>query len=84
MPDVPIGILDAERPTDEELVALSAWADQVNPQYTVTDQELVDRIHQLGMVTNVWTVDEPGAMRTMTGLGVDGIITDYPRSLTQP
>jgi glycerophosphoryl diester phosphodiesterase len=43
----------------------------------------VDRIHELGMITNVWTVDEPGAMRKMIGLGVDGIITDYPQSLTQ-
>ncbi|MEW2452538.1 hydrolase, partial [Streptomyces parvulus] len=30
------------------------------------------------------TVDEPGAIRTMTSLGVDGIITDYPQTLTQP
>ncbi|MEV8129397.1 glycerophosphodiester phosphodiesterase family protein, partial [Streptomyces sp. NPDC085944] len=32
---------------------------------------------------NVWTVDEPGAIRKMTTLGVDGIITDYPQTLTQ-
>ncbi|MET7325950.1 glycerophosphodiester phosphodiesterase family protein, partial [Streptomyces sp. NPDC005549] len=32
---------------------------------------------------NVWTVDEPGAIRKMAGLGVDGIITDYPQTLTQ-
>ncbi|MFE5598429.1 glycerophosphodiester phosphodiesterase [Streptomyces coelicoflavus] len=82
-PDIPIGILDADRPTDTELVELSQWADQVNPQHTVTDQTLVDRIHQLGMTANVWTVDEPGAIRRMTDLGVDGIITGYPRTLTQ-
>ncbi|WP_030183743.1 glycerophosphodiester phosphodiesterase, partial [Streptomyces violaceorubidus] len=52
-------------------------------QHTVTDQTLVDRIHQLGMDINVWTVDEPGAIRNMTGLGVDGIITDYPQTLTR-
>jgi glycerophosphoryl diester phosphodiesterase len=83
LPHVPIGILDADRPTDTELLQLSTWADQVNPQHTVTDQTLVDRIHELGMDTNVWTVDEPGALREMAGLGVDGIITDYPQSLTQ-
>jgi glycerophosphoryl diester phosphodiesterase len=55
----------------------------VNPQYTVTDKALVDRVHALGMGINVWTVNEPGSMRTMLGLGVDGIITDYPQSLTQ-
>ncbi|MFG3373800.1 glycerophosphodiester phosphodiesterase [Streptomyces tendae] len=82
-PDIPIGILDADRPTDTELTELSQWADQINPQHTVTDQTLVDRVHQLGMDINVWTVDEPGAIRTMAGLGVDGIITDYPQTLTQ-
>ncbi|MFD4260340.1 hydrolase, partial [Streptomyces sp. NPDC058534] len=29
------------------------------------------------------TVDEPGAIRNMLALGVDGIITDYPQTLTQ-
>ncbi|WP_328558605.1 glycerophosphodiester phosphodiesterase [Streptomyces coelicoflavus] len=82
-PDIPIGILDADRPTDTELAQLSQWADQINPQHTVTDQTLVDHIHQLGMTINVWTVDEPGAIRNMTALGVDGIITDYPQTLTQ-
>ncbi|WP_244209058.1 glycerophosphodiester phosphodiesterase [Streptomyces pactum] len=84
LPHIPIGLLDADRPTDTELTELSTWADQVNPQHTVTDQALVDRIHQLGMDTNVWTVNEPGTMREMAALGVDGIITDYPQSLTQP
>ncbi|MQA12026.1 MAG: hypothetical protein GEU98_26520 [Pseudonocardiaceae bacterium] len=82
-PDLPIGLLAAERPSDGELVALSQWADQINPQWTVTDRALVDRIHELGMRANVWTVNEPGSMRTMIELGVDGIITDYPQSLTQ-
>ncbi|WP_311706436.1 glycerophosphodiester phosphodiesterase [Streptomyces litchfieldiae] len=83
LPEVPIGFLDADRPTDDELRTLSTWADQVNPQFTVTDQALVDRVHELGMSINVWTVNEPGAMRRMAGLGVDGIITDFPQSLTQ-
>ncbi|MGI5396770.1 glycerophosphodiester phosphodiesterase [Streptomyces sp. CA-251251] len=83
LPDIPIGILNAQRPTDTELQQLSQWADQINPQHTVTDQTLVNRIHQLGMDINVWTVNEPGAIRTMAALGVDGIITDYPQTLTQ-
>ncbi|ASR37322.1 hydrolase [Prauserella marina] len=83
LPEVSIGVLDAERPTDAELTELSEWADDVNPRYTVTDADLVERIHELGMGVNVWTVDEPGSMREMLELGVDGIITDYPQSLTQ-
>jgi len=80
-PEIPIGLLDADRPTEAELVELSQWADQVNPQFTVTDNVLVARVHALGMDINVWTVNEPGTMRRMAELGVDGIITDYPQSL---
>lgn len=75
-------VVFTERPTEAELLELSTWADQVNPQFTVTDQALVDRVHELGMEINVWTVNEPGAMRRMRDLGVDGIITDFPQSLT--
>lgn len=35
------------------------------------------------MESNVWTVNEPGRMRELVGFGVDGIITDFPQSLTQ-
>lgn len=84
MPRVPVGVLTAERPTGAELRDLAGWADQVNPRYTVTDRELVDRIHGLGMDVKVWTVDEPDVMRTMAGLGVDALITDFPQSMIQP
>ncbi len=79
---MPIGVLDAERPTDAELVELSTWADQFNPSHEVIDAALVHRAHQLGLMINVWTVDDPTRLRAMIDLGVDGIITDYPQSLT--
>ncbi|WP_241965356.1 glycerophosphodiester phosphodiesterase family protein [Streptomyces sp. MH60] len=49
----------------------------------MNDLALVGRVHRLGMDINVWTVDVPGARRTMAGLGVDGIIADSPQSLTR-
>ncbi|HEY6737890.1 MAG TPA: glycerophosphodiester phosphodiesterase family protein [Actinopolymorphaceae bacterium] len=79
-PDVPIGILDSERPTDEELTAWSRWARQVNPDQAVTDASLIERIHELGMTVNVWTVNDPARARALVELGVDGIITDYPQA----
>lgn len=48
----------------------------------MTDNALVTRVHQLGMDINVWTVNEPGTMRRVADLGVDGLITDFPQSLT--
>ena len=77
-PEVPIGLLYGSRPSDDELVDASNWAEQVNPSYTVTDQELVDRIHELGMTISVYTINSGQEMREYINLGVDGIITNYP------
>jgi glycerophosphoryl diester phosphodiesterase len=80
-PDVPIGLLYYTRPTDAELVAASTWLDQANPALGNIDQAIVDRIHQLGMTTNVWTVNEGRDMYRAIEWHVDGIITNYPKVL---
>jgi glycerophosphoryl diester phosphodiesterase len=77
-PSVPIGLLYGYRPTEPELVAASEWADQINPSYRVTDQDLVDRVRELGMTISVYTLNTGRLMRQYIEMGVDGIITDYP------
>ena len=42
------------------------------------NEAMVDRIHELGMQTHVWTVNFGGDMNRAIAWGVDGIITDYP------
>ncbi|WP_026874549.1 glycerophosphodiester phosphodiesterase [Jiangella gansuensis] len=80
-PEVPIGLLYGSRPSDEVLVEASEWAQQINPSYRVTDQQLVDRVHELGMTISVYTLNTGQLMRQFLNLGVDGIITDYPAVL---
>jgi glycerophosphoryl diester phosphodiesterase len=80
-PDVPVGLLFGSRPTDGEMVAASTWADQVNPALGVIDQPVADRVHQLGMDINVWTVNDGVGMRRAIDWGVDGIITNFPQVL---
>lgn len=48
---------------------------------TLVTAETVEAAHQLGLEVFVWTVNEADEMRRLLGLGVDGIITDYPARL---
>ena len=77
-PDVPVALLYYTRPTDEQLVSASTWLDAVNPALGNIDQAIVDRTHELGLKTYVWTVNHGSDMSRGIDWGVDGIITDYP------
>jgi glycerophosphoryl diester phosphodiesterase len=48
---------------------------------TIVDRAFVARAHRLGVAVHVWTIDDPGEMRRLLDLGVDGIMTDRPALL---
>jgi glycerophosphoryl diester phosphodiesterase len=77
-PEVPIGLLFGHRPSTAELDAAAGWVDQINPSHRVTDQALVDAVHQRDMTISVYTINDGRAMRDYIELGVDAIITNYP------
>ncbi|MEU6698787.1 glycerophosphodiester phosphodiesterase family protein [Pseudonocardia sp. NPDC046786] len=80
-PDVPAGLLFDSRPTDAELDAAAAVADQVNPSFRVTDAALVAAVRARGMETGVYTVNTGADLRRMIDAGVHRIITDVPGAL---
>jgi len=43
--------------------------------------DMVRRAHATGMQVIPWTVDDKPTMRALLGMGVDGMITDYPNEL---
>ena len=45
---------------------------------TLVNAEWIEQAHELGMVVNVWTVDNPEMIATMAQLGVDYITTNKP------
>ncbi|MCB9192171.1 MAG: glycerophosphodiester phosphodiesterase [Flavobacteriales bacterium] len=42
------------------------------------DARLVRKVHEIGKVLHVWTVNKPEDIAEMLELGVDGIISNYP------
>jgi glycerophosphoryl diester phosphodiesterase len=44
----------------------------------VVTPDFVDDAHRCGIEVHVWTVNEPPDMDRLLGLGVDGLVTDFP------
>ncbi|QRG68268.1 glycerophosphodiester phosphodiesterase [Brevibacillus choshinensis] len=80
LPAVPVGVLTSNKNdlTDEKLAEFATYADYVNPTQKLVTEELVNRIHDLGMQISVWTVRKPEEVEPLLKAGVDDIITDYP------
>lgn len=49
----------------------------------VVDQRFVEAAHRAGAAVHVWTVNDEHAMERLVDLGVDGIISDLPTTLTR-
>lgn len=58
-------------------------ADNVHPCWHVFEYqpELMELFHRRSMKVNVWTVNDEDAARFMLGLGVDGLIGNFPDML---
>ena len=52
-------------------------------ELTVVDEQFVERAHASGLAVHVWTVNDEATMRSLLGLGVDGIISDTPTTLVE-
>jgi len=58
------------------VVELEAIA--VHPLWRLVNEELITAAHSRGLIVLTWTVNDPGEMRRLAALGVDGIISDFP------
>ena len=59
---------------------------QISSRYgpvTFITRKYLERAHHAGLPVHGWTVNDPEEMSRLTGIGVDGIITDYPGKLLE-
>ncbi|MFN2433708.1 MAG: glycerophosphodiester phosphodiesterase [Gemmatimonadota bacterium] len=67
-----------------QALPVGARAFQVPPRHglrQLVTRDFVEAAHAADREVHVWTVNEPAAMRALLGLGVDGIMTDFPARL---
>ena len=55
--------------------------DALHPRYPLVSEGLVREAHARGVAVNVWTVNDPDAMRALDAAGVDAIMGDDPSRL---
>lgn len=58
--------------------ALDAKATHVGVAFESLSKPYVDALHKAGLTVFAFTVNEPTDIQQMAGLGVDGIISDFP------
>lgn len=58
---------------------LAAWS--FHPWSKVLTAEGVEEAHRRGLRVLTWTVNDPEEIEQMVGMGVDGIISDFPERL---
>ena len=68
----------ALRYLDDGLDALGFVPEIYSPEHTLVTRPVVEAAHGRGMLVIPWTVNDRAAMERLAGLGVDGLITDYP------
>ena len=62
----------------DNLADLEFTPNIISPYYKIVNQDFVNEAHQKQINVVPWTVNTPEEIESMTKLGVDGIISDYP------
>nr|WP_082856024.1 glycerophosphodiester phosphodiesterase family protein [Mucilaginibacter sp. L294] len=84
-PGVATGFLTGDNKIgfEQNLTELGYIPEFYNPHYGMVNELLVKQCHDKKMLICPWTVDDKAEMKRLTGLKVDGIITDYPNYLSE-
>ncbi|ACV27154.1 glycerophosphodiester phosphodiesterase [Kangiella koreensis] len=82
-PDIQIGVIADELPDVALSFARDVNAYSFHPSLSLVSKELVEQVHEEGMLLYVHTVNDPDNIAKVKAMGVDGIFTDYPDRVRQ-
>ena len=78
-PKIKTGLLIDEKENFEINIEELGFKPTVYSPYSVlVGKSLVDRCHEAGIKIIPWTINSTKEMKYLIGLGVDGLVTDYP------
>jgi glycerophosphoryl diester phosphodiesterase len=68
---------------EDQIKKLGFTASIYSPHYSLVTPDLINKCHDAAMQIIPWTVNDKKEIERLKGLGVDGIITDYPNLFTE-
>jgi len=74
-------LVEDELDTAKALAKLTFTPDIYSPYYRLVNHRMLEITKNKGIKVIPWTVNETEEMKQLIGLGVDGIITDYPNRI---
>ena len=69
---------DKSKSVDQQLEILGFTPTIFSPVYPIVTPEMIEQCHQKKIRILPWTVNDKAAIDKLKGMGVDGIISDYP------
>jgi glycerophosphoryl diester phosphodiesterase len=77
-PNIPIAVLTDQSPVDAIPFAKKIQAVAINPNAADISYTAVQQIHEAGLKVYPWTVNEPGILKNLIFMRVDGVFSDFP------
>ena len=78
MPNSKYIYLSSNKEFRQEMKLLNFEPFGVGLDYNIINQEIIDFVHNKKQVIFGWTINDEENSKTLTRMGLDGVITDYP------
>tara|TARA_B110001452_G_scaffold158723_1_gene132103 strand:+ start:2189 stop:3037 length:849 start_codon:yes stop_codon:yes gene_type:complete len=78
MPNSKYIYLSSNKEFEQEMKLLNFEPFGVGLDYNIISQKIIDFVHNKKQIIYGWTINDEKNSKTLTSMGLDGVITDYP------